>query len=302
MKVLVMGYGSIGKRHVNNLASMNIETYVLTSYPDERADVKFVNSTSECHDIDYAIIATPTHRHLRDLIDVSKNCPIKKVLIEKPVEVSLEKALELKRFAEENGIIVFVGYNMRFLKVFDTIKEYVEKYFSSIRLVKISAGQYLPEWRPYKDYRESYSAHKDMGGGVDLDLSHEIDYLSWIFGAPSLVFFILREKISKLDIDSTDYFKAVYKYPDFIVDVELDYMRCKERRLSVIGENKRILEADFIEKYVKVMDNFLQCSKDLFDFDNSFIDELKEFLGLSPTDKLSTLDDGINVLKFITKD
>src|SRR3989338_6689821 len=302
MKVLVTGYGSAGKRHINNLVAMNIETYVLTSYPDKRNDIKFVSFASECKDVDYAIIATPTGRHLTDLIDVSKNCPVKKILIEKPVEASLEKAMEIKRFAEEAGITVLLAYNMRFLKVFDTIREYIEKNFSSIRLVKILAGQYLPEWRPYKDYRKSYSAHKDMGGGVDLDLSHEIDYMLWIFCVPSSVFFILKEKISELDIDSADYFKGVYKYKNFIADVELDYIRCKERRLSVAGENKEIVEVDFIKKYIKVMDGPLLQNENLFDFDNSFVDELKEFLGLSPTNKLATLDESINILKFITKD
>jgi len=299
MKVLVLGYGSAGKRHVNNLVAMGIEPIVLTAYPDARKDVKFAESIAQCHDIDYAIIATPTYKHLENLVVISKNSSIKKVLIEKPVEASLKKALEIKRVARVNGITVFIAYNMRFLKVFDIVKQYIKKYFNSIRLVKILAGQYLPQWRPYKKYTESYSAHRNMGGGVDLDLSHEIDYMLWIFGAPSSILHILKEKISTLDIDSTDYFKGIYKYPNFIADVELDYIRRKERKLSVIGENREILKIDFVEKYVKVMDKTLLDKRDSFDFEGSFIEELKEFLGLATTNKLSTLEESINVLEFI---
>lgn len=299
MKVLVIGYGSIGRRHVNNLLAIGIETYVLTSYPDGKNNTRFIKSVRECQRVDYAIIATPTYKHLESLKDIAKNSQIKKVLIEKPAESSAQKALELKRLAEKNGITIFIAYNMRFLKIFDIIKEHVEKNSNLTRLVKISAGQYLPEWRPCKDYKDSYSAHKDMGGGVDLDLSHEIDYMSWIFGKPASVIFILKERISKLGIDSTDYFKGLYRYSNFIVDVELDYLRPKERKLSIIGENRNILEVDFIKRYFKDSDGALWNNEKLFDFESSFIEELKEFLGLNPAKRLCGLDDGISVLKLI---
>ena len=301
MKVLVIGYGSIGQRHVNNLIAMGIETYVLTAYPDKKINACFVKSVRECRGVEHAIIATPTYKHLENLVDISKNSLIKKVLIEKPVEVSVQKALELKRLAIKNKISVFVAYNMRFLKIFEVIKERLEKKSNLVRLIKISAGQYLPEWRPYKDYKDSYSAHKNMGGGVDLDLSHEIDYMSWILGRPASVIFILKERIGKLDIDSTDYFKGLYRYPSFIVDVELDYLRLKERKLIVIGENRTILEVDFIKKYLKDLDGVLLNDEKLFDFENSFTEELKEFLGLNSTKRLCDLDDGIRVLKLIEK-
>ena len=300
-KVLVIGYGSIGKRHVENLVLLGFEPYVLTSYPDESKNVKFIKSLDECTDANYTVIATPTSQHLRDFINLTQISNCKSVFIDKPVDMTLEKSLEIKKEAEKLKIDVFIGYNMRFIKVFESVKEYITNYLDSIRLVKIFVGQYLPEWRSYKDYRDSYSSHRESGGGVDLDLSHEVDYMIWLFGLPKLKIFTMTDKISDLEINSPDYFKGIYKYSNFLVDVELDYFREKERKLRIIGENKDIINVDFINHSYKVFGDDITQSQ-FFNFDESYIEELKEFLGLSPTNKLATLSEGIDVLKLLRKD
>ncbi len=178
-KVLLIGYGSIGKRHAINLKDIGIKPYILTKYPDD-LDVIFLRDIEEIKDvnIDFCIIATPTAKHLDDLkrCFTLSNIP-RKILIEKPLECSYLRGKEIKDIAKKYDINIFIAYNMRFLNVFSVIKKFIKEQKDTIRIVNVVAGQDLREWRPYKDYTKSYSAHRNQGGGVDLDLSHEIDYI-----------------------------------------------------------------------------------------------------------------------------
>ncbi|HPZ07433.1 MAG TPA: Gfo/Idh/MocA family oxidoreductase [Candidatus Eremiobacteraeota bacterium] len=296
-EILLSGYGSIGKRHAKNLLAIGFFPYVLTNYSDDNKNIKFIKRIEECSDIDYGIIATPTAFHMSDFVKL-KERGCKNVLIEKPVENKLGKALEIKKIAEISRINVYVGYNMRFLRVFEAIKDTIDKYFDKIRIVKITAGQYLPEWRPYKDYRKSYSAIREQGGGVDLDLSHETDYMNWLYGLPVNIDYTYRANLSSLEINSPDYFKGIYRYKTFLVDLELDYIRKKERSIKIIGENVNILYADFINRKLIINDNVIDDTN-LFDFEKCYIDEMKEFLNLEKRDKIATLDDGIKALELL---
>jgi predicted dehydrogenase len=297
-KAVVIGYGSIGKRHVKNLLSLGVDTSVLTAYPDQATGIQFVSSLDQCRDATHGIICTPTSGHDADLRKLLEQTGCRNVLIEKPLSASFPAAEKSRQIARKYSADVCVAYNMRFIKAFDLIADCVAKHSGGIRLVKIHAGQYLPEWRTYKDYRECYSAHRDQGGGVDLDLSHEIDYMLWILGAPVKTDLILKKKLSRLDIDSPDYFRGIYEYGSFIADVELDYFRKKDRKLSIIGENTNILSADFINKTLSIFDEHVG-ETGLFDFENGYVDELREFLGLTVRKKLCGLDEAINVLKYL---
>lgn len=296
MKIMVVGYGSIGKRHVNNIINLGFKPFVVTRYPDTNNAV-FLNSISDCKNIDYAIIATPTGDHLRDYSELAKS-GCKNILIEKPVELSINKALDIQKLALQNKICTHVAYNLRFYDVFDKIKELMNNTIERIRLVKITVGQYLPEWRPNSDYQKSYSAHRNNGGGVDLDLSHEIDYMYWLFGYPLEIDFVKRYKISSLNINSPDLFKAVYRYSNFIIDVEMDYIRCKERSLRILGENEEIAYVDFINKKGQLIAQDQLTPSD-FSLDDSYNFEISEFLGIKKINKLATLDTGIKVLELL---
>lgn len=293
-KILVKGYGSIGRRHARNLLKLGYTPYVVTNHPDSQPCNFIREKEMSKYDIDYAIIATATAAHLKDMLSVARQTNCRRFLIEKPIATNCKDALKIERIASRYKLDISIGYDMRFLNVFKLIKRYIKKHLKSIRIVKITAGQYLPEWRPYKDYRLSYSAHKRQGGGVDLDLSHEIDYMLWCFGVPVHKIFTLRDKISALEIDSCDYFKGIYKYKNFLVDLELDYIRKNERKLSILGENKNILEVDFIHKTIKINGNPVP-SDNLFDYANGFVEEIKEFLGIITRKRIATLKDGLRM-------
>jgi predicted dehydrogenase len=296
-QVLIVGYGSIGKRHAQNLISLGYQPVILTKYPDKNELITFIDNFDNCADVEYCIIATQTANHYKDFKKVIDSTECKNFLLEKPIDCNLKKAKNILNIAISNRIKVHVAYDMRFINVFEKIKTFLKTELENIRLVKIVAGQYLPEWRPSRDYRLSYSANKYMGGGVDLDLSHEIDYMLWLFGYPVKKILLCKKKISGLEIDSPDYFKGLYEYPRFIVDVELDYFRKLERSLRFMGENSELVFLDFINRRL-----FLHGKEtkegNLFN-DTTYIDELKEFLNLKPYEKLCSIEEGIKVLEVI---
>ncbi len=299
-KVLLIGYGSIGKRHVRNLIELEIEPYILTKYPDD-LDAIFLKDINEIKNekFDYCIIATPTARHLDDLkLALSKNSP-KKILIEKPLECSYSKGEKIKNIAEEFGLSTFVAYNLRFLEAFKIIKKFVKEQKSTIRIVEVVAGQDLKEWRPFKDYTESYSAHREQGGGVDLDLSHEIDYILWLFGSNFKDKIIYRNKISNLKINSPDIFKLILDYNTFIVDITLDYIRKpKERYIKMICENNENLYFNFITNTLKMGEKTVVMTDNV---EQSYKKMLKIFLNIDKKNenKLCSIEEGLNILKIL---
>jgi len=166
----------------------------------------------------------------------------------------------------------------------------------------------LPSWRPSSDYRESYSARKEQGGGAALDLSHEIDYMRYLFGDP-VSWKIMKSKVSDLDINSEDIFKGIYRFSSgFLCSVHTDYIRHnKKRGINIVG-SKGTLEGDFIKKYIKMQKKSGEISliedARLFDVDESYKSELNHFIECIEKDKTPpiTLDDGIEVLKLIEGD
>ena len=300
-KVLLVGYGSIGKRHAKNLMDFGIKLYILTKYPDN-LDAIFLRDLEEIKDvnIDFCIIATPTARHL-DALErclTLSNIP-RKILIEKPLECSYLRGKKIKDITKKYGIDIFIAYNIRFLKIFNVIKKFIKEQKDTIRIIDVVAGQDLREWRPYKDYTESYSAHRDQGGGVDLDLSHEIDYVLWLFGDNFKNKIIFKNRISKLKIDSPDIFKLILDYSTFIVDITLDYIRKpKERYIKILCEGSKNLYYNFVTNILKIGDKQIAISDDS---NQSYKEMLKTLLDINDNNKniFCSIDEGLNILKIL---
>ena len=300
-KVLLVGYGSIGKRHAKNLMDFGIKLYILTKYPDN-LDAIFLRDLEEIKDvnIDFCIIATPTARHL-DALErclTLSNIP-RKILIEKPLECSYLRGKKIKDITKKYGIDIFIAYNIRFLKIFNVIKKFIKEQKDTIRIIDVVAGQDLREWRPYKDYTESYSAHRDQGGGVDLDLSHEIDYVLWLFGDNFKNKIIFKNRISKLKIDSPDIFKLILDYSTFIVDITLDYIRKpKERYIKILCEGSKNLYYNFVTNILKIGDKQIVISDDS---NQSYKEMLNTLLGINDKNEniFCSVDEGLNILKIL---
>jgi predicted dehydrogenase len=151
---------------------------------------------------DYIIVASKTNEHRSDLLEILSLGYNNSILIEKPL---FDKPYDIS-FDSTNNI--FVGYNLRFIPLFEKLQKIISR--EKILSVIAYAGSYLPDWRPNSDYRQSYSAKKNEGGGVLRDLSHELDYLVYLLGAWESVT-SLGGNFSQLEIDSDDIYSIMMK-------------------------------------------------------------------------------------------
>lgn len=315
MRALVAGFGSAGKRHLSNLLELEgmegvtVLTSRLSGEWSGPPSVKFIGSIAEVgkrgapSGADFAILANETGKHLETAVALAERGT--DLFIEKPLSHSLEGVESLVSAVRESGVRVFIAYNMRFMGAIRRLKEELKggvvgaPYFA-----RIEAGQFLPHWRPGSDYRKGYSASRERGGGVHLDLSHELDYMRFLFGDP-LSWKTARAGVSSLEIDSEDVFEGIYRYGDgFICSVHLDYLqRRKTRKIIVVGSLGR-LECDLVEGRIVVEsrgETELIEDESLFRLDGTYKDELLYFLGAlrRGEDPEPGLFDGIAVLRLL---
>lgn len=232
LKVCFVGIGSIAKRHIRNLRTLSAQREVelqidaiRRSYGKiEGIDNVYIDSSQILDDYDVIFITNPTDMHLQALKQFHERG--RHFFIEKPV-VSLNQVEEAKEFQPREDSIYYVACPLRYNAVIQYVKKNIDP--KSVISVRSISSSYLPDWRPGQDYRNTYSAHKDIGGGVSIDLIHEWDYLTYLFGEPTKIEGLVG-KISKLEIDSDDFAIYIAEYKNMIVELHLDYFGRKTIR------------------------------------------------------------------------
>ena len=203
-KVLIIGYGSIGRKHAQLLKRFkNVgDIFIFSNQKD--LGFKKIKKLSEVKKIqpDYIIISSRTSEHYKNLLFIERNLKNKIILVEKPLFHKFKK-LNIKNNK------VFIGYNLRFHPVLKYIKKYIRN--KKIIFVNIKCSSRLPSWRKNIDYINSNSAKKSFGGGALLELSHEIDYLQWIFKEIKKIYLSKIDKVSNLKIDTEDQVNIIGK-------------------------------------------------------------------------------------------
>ncbi len=235
MKICFVGLGSIGCRHLKNVnkvlknrnISFSIDAFRSSKRPVENDVLELLNKQyydleNLPNDYDITFICTPTSHHFNDIRLMSKHT--RNMFIEKPVFDSL---LDVEKLELGNDGKYYVACPLRYNAVLQYLKEFLNT--KNIFSARAICSTYLPDWRPSVDYRNVYSAHKDMGGGVSNDLIHEWDYLCWLFGTPLNVKY-MGGKYSDLEIDSDDLALYIGEYRDKLVSLHLDYFGRNETR------------------------------------------------------------------------
>ena len=292
--VLIVGLGSIGRRHAGIIRSLfpNINIIVLRHKQCNDGDIKAlglykcVTSVNEAIELNpqAAIISNPATKH----IEVAKKLASKSInlLIEKPISDSSKGVQELIDICYQNKVILMTGYNLRFLPSLIEFKQQIHsRKIGKIYSVRSEIGQYLPSWRPEVDYRKGVSAQKSLGGGALLELSHEIDYLSWIFGRVDWV----KSHVSKqsdLEIDVEDSAYVVLGFEEIngtvlTASLNIDFIRHDTtRKCFIIGEKGTLLwdgikgQVKFFEKSSKRWEILFLSSPDR---SFTYIEEIKSF-------------------------
>jgi predicted dehydrogenase len=238
MNVLVIGYGSIGARHARLLTERGCNTAIASARPVD-FPTRFADLTRalDTHRPEYVVIANETHLHHDTLSKLRRLGYNGKTLVEKPV---FHRYLTVEPPVQTT----FVAYNLRFHPILQRLRALLRS--EQALSVQVYAGQYLPDWRPATDYRSCYSASAERGGGVIRDLSHELDYVTWMFGCWERVS-ALGGQLSSLQVSSDDVFALLLVTRACpIVTVHLNYVDRAGRRSIIVNTNHHTFAADLV--------------------------------------------------------
>jgi len=250
MKILVIGCGSIGERHIRNLKNIGLDDISVfdpnterLKYIEQRYHTKSFDTLPHALGIgpEVSFICTPPNSHVTIALAAARTNS--HLFIEKPLSHNLEATDLLEYEIKSRNLKAMIGYNLRFYQGLHRVKDLLEKDSIGKTLwVRAEVGQYLPDWRPWQDYRKSYTAKENMGGGIILDASHEIDLLYWLFGDIRKVF-CGADKLTKLEIDVEDTAEILLWFKNGISgNCHLDMIqRGYSRTLKVVGEEGTII-------------------------------------------------------------
>jgi len=280
MKVCFVGLGSIGLRHLRNLISLGkereiqFEIHAVRSSKAERVelvDKEFYSMQESDLDYDIAFITNPTSLHFETIQEMVKRS--KHLFIEKPLFSNCNRSLS-ELSLRENGIY-YVASPLRNSNTYRVLKEILaqERVFSA----RAICSSYLPDWRQNSDYRTSYSAKKELGGGVRIDLIHEWDYLTDLFGFP-LEVMSFQGTFSNLEIDSEDLSVYIAKYSDKLIEVHLDYFGRKTKRELELFTADDTVQVDFVNQKIFYLNRGKTI--DTNNASDPYINELNHFLNL----------------------
>jgi len=244
MKFLIAGLGSIGRRHFRNLIALGEKDIILlrtrkaTLPDDELAGYPVetdINEALQKHKPDAVIVANPTALHLDVAIPAAETgCHI---LLEKPISDSLECVDTLQRAAQKSGSKILVGFQFRYHPTLNKARELIQSNaLGKVLTVHAHWGEYLPQWHPWEDYRQSYAARADLGGGVIRTLTHPLDYLRYLIGEVDSLW-SFNGAISPLDLEVEDVAEIGLKFSNGAIGgVHLNYVQRPPRHtLEIVG-------------------------------------------------------------------
>jgi len=292
MKIIVVGCGSIGQRHLKNLRLLGVIVLVAVDLDQKRLknlkkEIPNLKTYTNLDDalkqespIDAGFVCTPTSLHIPVATKLAK--AKLNLFIEKPLSHNLKGVDNLQKIVKKNKLITMMGMNYRFHPGLKLIKKMIDgNKIGKVYSIVGFGGHYLPGWHPNTDYRKEYTAKKKLGGGVLLTSMHGLDYLRWLAGEPKW-FWGHMDKVSNLEIDTDDmafaFFETdrgikVFMYTDFL-------QRAPQHRLDVVGEKGNI-KWDFFENKVNIYDSAKKnwiSHKYKFEVNDMYVEEFQHFL------------------------
>jgi predicted dehydrogenase len=286
-RVLVAGLGSIGRRHLRNLMRLGVDDLVLyRTRPepvDEAPGLPVVTDLARALDMrpDLVVVSNPTAFHLDVALPAAEaGCHL---FIEKPLSHTWDRVPELLEAVDRGGLVSLTGFDLRFdrglLRVRDLL---AEGRIGRVLSVQVQVGEYLPDWHPWEDYRRGVSARVESGGGVILDLIHELDYVTWLLG-PVRTVACFADRVSNLEIETEDTAAMLLRFESGAIGtVHLDYLqRAPSRTSRFIGEDG-VIVWDYFTRTVRWYEagvgrwfDFAYADQDR---DDRFLDEMRHLL------------------------
>jgi predicted dehydrogenase len=308
--ILIVGYGSIGRRHLRNLRDLGYKNLFFyrtgkSILPDDEIldiPIEYDLRRALARKPEATIVANPTALHMSVALAAAKSGS--HLFLEKPISHTMDGVEELRKIIRKDSLIVVVGFQFRFHPLLKQIKKLLDLgVIGSVVSVQAHWGEYLPQWHPEEDYHQSYSAKKELGGGVILTLCHPFDYLRWLLGEVSSVL-ALQSQSNGLGIDVEESADVLLQFTCGAVgNVHLDYTeRPSEHFLRIIGQKGVIYwsNSDGMLKYSILGKKWkkLLLPKG-FERNTLFLDEMRHFTScISGNEQiLCSFDDGVAALK-----
>jgi len=323
MKILIAGLGSIGRRHFRNLIALGekdivlLRTHKATLPDDELAGYPVETDLAAAlkkHQPQAVIVSNPTALHLDIAIPAAQTgCAI---LLEKPISNDLSRVDELRLAAAQSGSKILVGFQFRYHPTLNKARELIAAgVIGKVLTVHAHWGEYLPNWHPWEDYRQSYAARADLGGGVIVTLTHPLDYLRYLLGEVESLW-SFNGHISPLEMDVEDVAEIGLRFVSGAIGgAHLNYVqRPPVHRLEIVGTGGTLRwdNADGLLTLLQTLDAFggiypqpasaietRYPLPDGFERNQLFAAQMRHFLDVASgkIDPVCTLNDGIRALE-----
>lgn len=304
MKILIIGLGSIAKKHIKAIRQLDedAEIYALRSNPESRSDVSEITNIYNLKDfpisdLDFILISNPTSEHFSTVQQLSTyNKPL---FIEKPLFSEINNETEsLVNILESKNTITYVACNLRFLGCLQELKNLLKG--KIINEVNVYCGSYLPDWRPNIDFRKVYSANKEMGGGVHIDLIHELDYVYWLFGNPDKTKSFFSNS-SSLNISAYDYANYLWVYKNFSASIVLNYYRRESKRTIEVVTDEGVFQVNLLKNTIEFNNTCIFTSQKTIA--DTYYDQVKFFVEniVQMKEKFNTIAEANTILKLCMK-
>lgn len=313
MRFLIVGLGSIGARHLKNLVTLGYKDVILCrTGKSKMPDIDSFGHLPAYYDLDEALaqkpdvvmVTNPTALHVPVAIKAARaGCHL---FIEKPVSCSLEGLDELSEIVRKKRLITFMACQFRFHPHIAQIKNWLtEKKLGRVFSAHAQWSEYLPDWHPWEDYKQGYSARKDLGGGVAITQIHPVDYLYWLFGGISHSCGATASTgVLGIDVDDVASLILIFK-SKIIGTVQVDYLqKPRVHTLNIAAQNGRV-EWDCHKNRLAIVKpdgtEELYPIPQEFERNTMFVSELRHFVECVEHKKetLIPLQEGIEVLESV---
>ena len=272
MNILVIGFGSIGQRHLKNLMNLYPKhNYFVLKYSDKKEviqdckvleketiynyykGVKFFRDLDiiDLNQIDIAFICNDSSKHLNiasHLLEAGID-----MFIEKPIDSNVSKVVNFINNLKKKNSIVMIGYQTRFHPVYLKIKEIFDSCKQDVNYMEIKWANYLPSFHMYEDYTKRYAGNKELGGGALLTLSHEINILNSFFDDCNIISSVSKSS-KNFSLDVEDFVFALIECDDIEVNFTLGFSQVFEERYIKFQTHNKYIVGDLISNTVKVFD------------------------------------------------
>ena len=313
--LLVVGAGSIGERHIGILQKLgyrNILVFRQRNLPLRNIAAGAIHIFTDWNEVKNikpvaAFICTPTSQHLSQAIDCASRGI--HLLVEKPLAAEVPGLENLKKIVSDKKVYLQVAYMLRFHPFMQKLKEFIStSSYGNLLNFQTYWGEYLPDWHPWEDYRNSYAARQELGGGAALTLSHDIDLVLWLADSELSNYSTVKNYRSSLEVNVESAADINFHFENGITGhSHLNFFeKSPKRNYRFVFENASV-EIDYFKNEMNILtkDTIETIRAENFDRNNMFEEQCKSFMSkisnFNVRESLQQIEESEQIIKMCTE-